>query len=118
MYGDVTHHWNSKRYRSTTVEVPRCEECWTAHQPAQKTKSSAGCFGALGFMCMLLGFIFALASSGSTAGFVIGIVGLLTLVISLVVGASTGNAEESRAMQYPPVAELKQRGWQKGTRPA
>jgi hypothetical protein len=121
MYGDVTHHWNTKRYRSTTVEVPRCEECWTAHQPAQKTKSSAGCFVGIGFMCTLFGFILALALSGSPAGgfmLFLGIAGLITLVISLVVGFSTGNEEESKAMQYPPVVELKRRGWTKGTRPA
>ncbi len=48
----------------------------------------------------------------------LGIAGLVTLVISLVVGFSTGNEEESKAMQYPPVVELKRRGWTKGTRPA
>ena len=121
MYGDVTHGWNTKRYRSTTVEVPRCEECWTAHQPAQKTRASAGCFTGLGVMCTSFGFILALALSGSPAGgfmLFLGIAGLVTLVISLVVGHSTSNEADSKAMQYPRVVELKRQGWAKGTRPA
>jgi hypothetical protein len=121
MYGDVTHHWNSKRYRSTTVEVPRCEGCWTAHQPAEKAGATAGCIGVLGGMCMFIGFILALALSGTpTGGFMLflGIAGLLTLVISLAVGSSTNREHASKAMQYPDVVELKRRGWQKGTGPA
>jgi hypothetical protein len=123
MYGDVTYKWNTKRWKSTTVEVPRCEDCWTAHQPAEKTRTSTGCFAALGIACTFVGFILALALSGSSAGasgfmLFLGIAGLVTVVISLVVAHSTGNEEASKAMRYPRVTELEGRGWKKGTRPA
>jgi hypothetical protein len=121
MYGDVTYHWSTKRWNSTTVEVPRCEDCWTAHQPAQKARGAAGCFTSLGCMCTLFGFILALALSGSSAGgfmLFLGIAGLATVVISAVVGRTTGDEEVSKAMRYPHVAELERRGWKKGTGPA
>ena len=121
MYGDATYQWNTKRWNSTTVEVPRCEDCWTAHQPAEKTRSNAGCFTGLGCTCTLFGFILALVLSGSSAGgfmLFLGIAGLVTVVISAVVGRSTGDEEASKAMRYPHVAELERRGWKKGTGPA
>jgi len=121
MYGDVTYHWNTKRWNSTTVEVPRCEDCWTAHQPAEKAGATTGCFAGLGVLCTFFGFILALALSGTAAGgfmLLIGIAGLVTVVISLVVGRSTTSEHVSKAMRYPRVTELAGRGWKKGTGPA
>ncbi|HEX2213698.1 MAG TPA: hypothetical protein VHH12_09675, partial [Mycobacterium sp.] len=121
MYGDVTYQWNTKRWNSTTVEVPRCEDCWTAHQPAQKTRNTAGCFSGLGCLCTIVGFILAVVLAGQPeGGFMpyLGIAGLVIVVISAVVGRSTGNEEASKAMRYPHVAELERRGWKKGTGPA
>lgn len=121
MYGNVVQKYNSKQYNSTTVEVPRCEECWTAQRPAEKTRGTAGCFLGLAVPVTVLGFIIGMANSGRPFGsvlLVVAVIGLVTVVISAIVTMSTDNSAATAAMQYPPVADLVRRGWQKGSRPA
>jgi TPR repeat protein len=122
MYGNVVQKYNSKQFNTTTVEVPRCEECWTAQRPAAKQQATAGCLGGLGFIAAFFGFIVGMITSGARTGvspvmFTIGGIGLTIAVISMIVIAASDKSADVAAMQYPPVADLVRQGWRKGTRP-
>lgn len=112
MYGDVQRKWTfggtRVNYRKMVATVPRCSRCKTAHNHT----SNAGC---------LLAIIGAIIGSFPLPiiGIIIG--GFVGWGIGSLIGNAikpSGVASEGTKSEYPPIRELRSKGWEIGDKPS
>lgn len=125
MFGDVTRTPTPfgvrVQWKNATIRVPRCIQCQSVHGRASTASGIGGAIGAV------LGLVGCTAATAITSGGGI-CVGLIVWVVLSGIGAGIGTVigratsppgvrPESDKIQFPPLAELKRRGWQLGEKP-
>ncbi len=116
LHRDVTYSGNTKRWRTLTVEVPRCDRCRQLHLPEETKRKNLGGVAGFGVIAAFFSFFVALALHP------VFIVTAICVIVAIGAGigiASMGGDEiKNRALTYPPLTELLAQGWRKGERPA
>ncbi|MQY20482.1 tetratricopeptide repeat protein [Nocardia macrotermitis] len=116
LHSDVRYSGNTKRWRTLTIEVPRCDQCRQLHLPEETNRKRLGGVATFAFVVGFFSFFIGLGVHP---------VFILTGICAVVaIGAgigilSMGNDEiKKRALAYPPLVELLGQGWKQGDRPA
>ncbi len=116
MHGDVVRDYPNVRWRKVEAAVPRCRSC-------QLRSWSRGWLAVL--RCALY-FVVAIsvptmlfAGAGGAFVFLAVVVATFALIVDLsaVVGGAA-RQQRKRVDAFPPIAELRKDGWQRGKRPA
>ncbi|WP_067903380.1 tetratricopeptide repeat protein [Nocardia vaccinii] len=116
LHRDVTYSGNTKRWRTLTVEVPRCDRCRQLHLPEESKRNKLGGAVALGVLGAIFSFFIGLAAH--PVFIVTGICVFVALVAGVGVLSMGSDEIKNRALTYPPVTELLGQGWRRGERPA
>ncbi len=116
LHRDVTYSGNTKRWRTLTVEVPRCEPCRQLHLPEQSRRNKLG--GAVAFAILGAIFSFFIGLAAHPVFIVTGICVFVALVTGVGLLSMGSDEIKNRASAYPPVTELLGQGWRTGERPA
>ncbi|MFF3574625.1 hypothetical protein ACFYXQ_43435 [Nocardia jiangxiensis] len=116
LHRDVTYSGNTKRWRTLTVEVPRCDRCRQLHLPDETKRRQLGTAVTLASVGAFFSLIFGFAVYPL---FVITAICVIVAIGAGIAKLSLGtDGVENRAMTYPPLTELLGQGWRKGERPA
>jgi TPR repeat protein len=114
LHRDVVHSGRAIRWKTHTVNVPRCAQCRAQHKPDDAKKGLAATVAALSTAAAVISFVLGFGLHG---------VWLVTAACVVVAALSWGavstidKAVLDRAWSFPPVVERLQAGWRRGERP-
>lgn len=114
LHRDVTYSGNTKRWRTLTVEVPRCAACRQAHLPEETKRTNLNRVGAVGYLAAFITFFIGL---GTHPVFIVTAICLVVAIGTSLALHSMGHQIRDRALIYPPLSELRTEGWKLGERP-
>lgn len=111
MYGDVTrtpyYGGTHIAWRNVTIDVPRCDTCKEAHGKFGAALATGTAGAAVGTA------VFPIV--GSIVGFVVG--AIIGSAIDKNLRLPDGVSSESTQKEFPPIKELRARGWTIGEKP-
>ena len=119
----VTERWfNSVKYQSIRVPVPRCKRCAFRHDKASWLQTGCGIVGAI--VGIGLGFVFHPERTSSrdtpwcATSCVLGLVGYFSgLAVAWLISRFTDVRDSGRPQDFPPIAKLLEEGWKFGDSP-